>query len=453
MDRYYNLMPQTPENNKIRLALEKYDLRRNTGEPTYYLKHAVPSGVNRIKVGGSNCGANNMLLDRPMGIFAKGQLVGGSFPMMELDSAPFMARARGGTNGRVRQPKGLIMPGAMARYPQYNMNEERYMDMQGAGVWEDMNAWGKQNERNFLAFVNNKENQDAARAIANDPAVQKAAKDAASATWKYMTAPKKGKGYPRKMTKKQMMQMQMDMQGAGVWEDMNAWGKQNERNFLAFIGNKENQDAARAIANDPAVQKAAKDAAAATWKYMTAPKSGKGYRRGKILRGRGLDEVPDLESATQAKNAGMEAAHKIKAMIEQKQKAQEMQGSGLWEDMNAWGRQNERNFNNFGRQVEEAVKDPNFGKDFARGFSAVMGPAAAVAALVPGLEPLAPVFGVLGAVSGAYAGSGIGMHGGGARTKWLMRGGGRAAIVKDVMMKSGMTLPQASKYVKENNLY
>lgn len=363
MDRYYNLMPQTPENNRIRLALEKYDLKRNTGEPTFYLKHAVPSGVNRVKIGGSNCGDNNKLLDRPMGIFRKESLVGGSFPMAELDYSPYMARPKGGTSGRIRAPKPIIMPGTMARYPQYNMSEQRYMDMEGAGIWEDMNAWGKQNERNFLAFVNNKENQDAAKAIANDPAVQKAAKDAAAATWKYMTAPKKGRGYPR------------------------------------------------------------------------------------IMRGAGFDEIPDLESKTQAKNAGMEAAHKIKAMMEQKAAAQKaMQGSGLWEDMNAWGRQNERNFNNFGRQVEEAVKDPNFGKEFARGFSAVMGPAAAISAVIPGLEPLAPVFGVLGAVSGAYAGSGY--------KKMKMRGAGtRANIVKDVMMKSGMTLPEASRYVKENGLY
>ena len=375
MDRYYNLMPQTPENNKIRLALEMYDLRRNTSEPTYYLKHAVPLGVNRVKVGGSNCGANNKLLDRPMGMFRK-ELVGGSFPMMELDSAPFMARSRGGTAGRVRMPKGVIVPGSMARYPQYNMNEERYMQMQGAGAWEDMNAWGRQAEI-----------------------------------------------------------------------DMNNWGKQNERNFMAFVGNKENQDTARAIANDPAVQKAAKDAASAVWKYATTPKKGKGiYSGGKILRGRGFDEIPDLESKTQAKNAGKEAALKIRKMMEDKAAAEAaMQGSGLWEDMNNWGKQNERNFNNFGKQVEIAVKDPNFGKDFAYGFNLVMAPAAAISAVIPGLQPLAPVFGAMSAVAAAVQGSGIPPR---------KRGGSiRASIVKDVMMKSGMTLPQASRYVKENNMY
>jgi hypothetical protein len=122
-----------------------------------------------------------------------------------------------------------------------------------------------------------------------------------------------------------------------------------------------------------------------------------------------------------------------------------MQGSGIWEDMNNWGKQNERNFNNFGKQVEVAVKDPNFGKDFAYGFNLVMAPAAAISAVVPGLQPLAPVFGVLSAAAAAVQGSGIVPR---------KRGGSmRASIVKDVMMKSGMTLPQASKYVKENNLY
>ena len=46
--RYYNLMPRTPENDRIRKTLEVYDLKRNTSEPTYYLKHTVPSGVNKI---------------------------------------------------------------------------------------------------------------------------------------------------------------------------------------------------------------------------------------------------------------------------------------------------------------------------------------------------------------------------------------------------------------------
>jgi hypothetical protein len=378
-DRYYNLMPQTPENNKIRLALEKYDLRRNTGEPTYYLKHAVPSGVNRVKVGGSNCGANNMLLDRPTHMK---QLVGGSFPMAELDYTPMMARSRGGTNGRVRPPKELVMSGSMARYPQYNMNEEKYVNKQGAGLWEDMNAWGKQNElavRSIPAHLFDPETK------ARDAAIHEAyiternrkrtearqkAKTGAGYLWEdkafqkslgtlgtaLTTMNKKGKGYPKKMTKKQMMEMKMN--GSGLWEDMNAWGKQNERNAIALYNNPTVQK----VINDPVVQQYAKEIGMMALDSMLGKnkKEGKGYSKKKMemikLLGGGKS-VSEMSQGAAARNA------------------------------------------NAMRRLDPAARTTD---TFNTLRTNVFQPGAAVTGMIPGLQPVAALLGAFDAGLGAY---------------------------------------------------
>jgi hypothetical protein len=129
-DRYYNLMPQTPENNRIRKALEVYDLKRNTSEPTYYLKHTVPTGVNKIKGGMCNCGHNNRLLDRPM----RQVLEGGSFPgYITADDMDARGKSRRPPGGVVdtKMTGKLVRPGTMVRYPGYNMNEQKRLDMEG----------------------------------------------------------------------------------------------------------------------------------------------------------------------------------------------------------------------------------------------------------------------------------------------------------------------------------
>lgn len=51
---------------------------------------------------------------------------------------------------------------------------------------------------------------------------------------------------------------------------------------------------------------------------------------------------------------------------------------------------------------------------------------------------------------GSYSGGAVGSKSGGAKGKPKSK---RAEIVKKVMKEQGMTLPQASKYVKEHNLY
>jgi hypothetical protein len=129
-DRYYNLMPQTPENNRIRKALEVYDLKRNTSEPTYYLQHTVPTGVNKIKGGMCNCGHNNRLLDRPM----RQVLEGGSFPgYITADDMDARGKSRRPPGGVVdtKMTGKLVRPGTMVRYPGYNMNEQKRLDMEG----------------------------------------------------------------------------------------------------------------------------------------------------------------------------------------------------------------------------------------------------------------------------------------------------------------------------------
>jgi len=129
-DRYYNLMPQTPENNRIRKALEVYDLKRNTSEPTYYLQHTVPTGVNKIKGGMCNCGHNNRLLDRPVRQVLEGGSLPGYITADDMDARGKSRRPPGGVVDTKMTGK-LVSPGTMVRYPGYNMNEQRRLDMEG----------------------------------------------------------------------------------------------------------------------------------------------------------------------------------------------------------------------------------------------------------------------------------------------------------------------------------
>jgi hypothetical protein len=186
--------------------------------------------------------------------------------------------------------------------------------------------------------------------------------------------------------------------GNGLWQDMNAWGKQNEENAKKLLANEQVQ----AIINDPRVQSLAnqgKDYAIDALKK----KLGSGVKRG---RGR-------------------------------PRKGGNMEGEGIWEDMNAWGKQNERNFNKFGQDVEATAKgilnNPQV--------QAVMNDPAVQKLGKSAIKTAVSYIPVVGPPASTALG--------------LMGWGGvpRAVIVKRVMAEKNMSLIDASKYVKAHNLY
>jgi hypothetical protein len=147
--------------------------------------------------------------------------------------------------------------------------------LEGEGIWEDMNAWGRQNEYNFNKFGRDTEaafnkfgrdteaafknvgvqmnawgrrNQEAVMralsdprvmAILNDPEVQKLGKAAVKMAVQYIPVigpPAAnvlgllGFGKPRR---RRSLKYE-PLEGEGIWEDMNNWGRQNEYNFNKF---------------------------------------------------------------------------------------------------------------------------------------------------------------------------------------------------------------------------
>jgi len=146
------------------------------------------------------------------------------------------------------------------------------------------------------------------------------------------------------------------LEGEGVWEDMNAWGRQNEYNFNKFGRDTEaasknagvqmnawgrrNQEAVMralsdprvmAILNDPEVQKLGKAAVKMAVQYIPVI----GPPAANVLGLLGFGKPRGRRSL----------------------KYEPLEGEGVWEDMNAWGRQNEYNFNKFGRDTEAAFKN------------------------------------------------------------------------------------------------
>ena len=290
------------------------------------------------------------------------------------------------------------------------------MDMEGEGIWEDMNAWGKQNERNFNKFGQDFQraatgffNDPRVQAIINNPQIQKLGKKAikmavgaipgigpmASEALGYVGfGLRKGKPYTK----------MLKMTGEGIWEDMNAWGKQNERNF-----NKFGQDVAKfgtdvaqgakAFFNDPRVQA-----------IINNPQIQKlGKKAIKMAVGAIPGIGPMASEALGYVGFGLRKGKPYTKMLK-------LTGSGIWEDMNAWGRQNEANAKALwnSKQFQGVINDPRV-QDLA----------------LKGLNKLVD--------GGEKKGSGSGMK--------------RADIVKQIMMKHSMSLPAASKYVKDHGLY
>jgi hypothetical protein len=208
------------------------------------------------------------------------------------------------------------------------------------------------------------------------------------------------------------------LEGEGIWEDMNKWGKQNERNAIALS----KDPRVLAIVNDPAVQ-------------------------------------------DQAKKLGMQAVDLAKAQLTKKGSGRgrgrprkgAMEGEGIWEDMNAWGKQNEYNFNKFGRDTEAAFKNAGvqmnaWGRaNVERVKQALQDPRVMAVLNDPAVQKLGKQA-VKMAVSyipvvGPAASQVLGMLGFGKAQN------ARAAIVRQIMQEKGLKLTEASKYVKEHNLY
>ena len=210
------------------------------------------------------------------------------------------------------------------------------------------------------------------------------------------------------------------LEGEGVWEDMNAWGKKNEQKAIALA----KDPRVLAIVNDPKVQDQAKKLGMQAVDLAKAQLTKKGSGRG---RGRGRPRKHSME------------------------------GDGIWEDMNAWGKQNEVNFNKFGRDTEAAFRNAGvqmnaWGKRNEERVKQALADPRVMAVLND------PAVQKLGKQAVKMAVSYIPVVGPGAAQILGMLGFGkagntRAAIVKQIMQEKGLKLTEASKYVKEHNLY
>lgn len=219
------------------------------------------------------------------------------------------------------------------------------------------------------------------------------------------------------------------LEGEGIWEDMNKWGKQNERNAIALAKDPRVQ----AIVKDPVVQEQAKAL--------------------------GVKAIDLAKSQLTKKGSGRPRGRPRKVPLE---------GEGVWEDMNAWGKQNETNFNQFGRNTEASFN--KFGRDTEAAFKnagvqmnawgrrnvervtkALQDPRVMAVLNDPAVQKLGKQA-VKMAVSyipviGPPAAQVLGLLGFGKAAN------ARMAIVKQIMAEKGLKLTDASKYVKEHNLY
>ena len=280
--RSYNPSP-FPISNSIEDTLEYYNMRKNpNSQPLIFKRQPVV-----------------VIRDTPVQNVER--LYGGNMKMLEMDAKEPMRRPAGFVEPHSSGAKKFISNGNSASYPVFNAVEQKAIDAKvgglirlegkprpmpnqatidkaiyhpndpnlklvGNGLWQDMNKWGKQNEENAKKLIATPQVQ----ALINDPRVKELAnkgKDLALAELKKKVGAgvKRGRGRPRKGT----------MEGEGVWEDMNAWGKQNERNFNKFGQDVErtakgilNNPQVQAIMNDPAVQKMGKSAVKTAVSYI-----------------------------------------------------------------------------------------------------------------------------------------------------------------------------------------
>jgi hypothetical protein len=448
---------------KVEDVIEHYNnLKNPSGEPLIFRQTQPP-----------------VIRNRERGHITDVRLVGGGRRMLALDESQPQMRPPGMVDAHQAKSGKYVKNGNSATYPVYNAIEQKAIDnsrsrgrsakLEGEGIWEDMNRWGKQNENNAKALMANPQFQ----AVINDPRVQQIAKQAGEEGLKLAKAQLAGKGYsgrgrgrPRKVPM---------LEGDGVWEDMNAWGKQNEYNFNKFgrdteaafknagvqmnaWGRKNVERVKQALAdprvmavlNDPAVQKLGKSAVKMAVSYIPVV----GPPASQVLGLLGFGKVPrGRPSRIEDMNFGREdpLAHRISRKVPM------LEGDGVWEDMNAWGKQNEYNFNKFGRDTEAAFKNAGVQmnawgrRNVERVKQALADPRVMAVLNDPAVQKLGKSA-VKMAVSyipviGPPAAQVLGLLGFG------KAGNTRAAIVREVMREKGLKLTEASRYVKEHNLY
>jgi len=258
--RSYNPTP-FPIGNSIEDTLEYYNMRKNPNSQPMIFKRP-PIVVIR---------------DTPVQNVER--LYGGNMKMLEMDAKEPMRRPSGFVEPHSSGSKKYISNGNSASYPVFNAVEQKAIDekkgglvrletkprpmpiptidkaiyhpndpnlkLVGNGLWQDMNKWGKQNEINAKKLLAD----PTINAIINNPQVQQLAnkgKDLALAEIKKKVGGGRGRGRPRKVV----------MEGEGVWEDMNAWGKRNEEGFKKAYNN----PVVQSVINNPVVQKLGKRA-------------------------------------------------------------------------------------------------------------------------------------------------------------------------------------------------
>ena len=160
----------------------------------------------------------------------------------------------------------------------------------------------------------------------------------------------RGRGRPRKYMHQ--------LEGDGLWEDMNAWGRQNEANFNKFGRDFENafrnagiQMNAWGKRNEQMVRNALSDP-----RVMAILNDPEIQKLGKAAVKMAVQYIPVIGPPA-ANVLGLLGFGKSKGRPRKMLMHHQLEGDGLWEDMNAWGRQNEANFNKFGRDFEAAFKN------------------------------------------------------------------------------------------------
>ena len=223
--RNYNPDPY-PISNKIEDTLERYNMLKNpSGEPMMF-QYPVQKVIRNT-------------YPRHVGLMTGGAIRG----VLEMDSQQPMSRPRGfiSPHGKGKEPM-YIKNGNSASYPMYNSVEQKVLD--GGNIMDEFGRF-----KNTLGrLANDPKVQEAAQKILNDPknvqlrklAANPEVQEIARATQK-LVGSGRGRGRPRKHPA---------LEGEGIWEDMNAWGKQNENNAKALWNSKQFQG----VINDPRVQ-------------------------------------------------------------------------------------------------------------------------------------------------------------------------------------------------------
>jgi hypothetical protein len=206
--RSYNPTP-FPISNSIEDTLEYYNMRKNPNSQPLIFKRP-PIVVIR---------------DTPVQNVER--LYGGNMKKsLEMDAKEPMRRPAGFVEPHSSGAKKYISNGNSASYPVFNAVEQKAIDAKVGGLVR-LETKPKPTPRpRPLPTIDMMPNPEVLKAVGG--------------------AVKRGRGRPRKIP----------MEGEGLWEDMNAWGKRNEMAVKKVIAN----PAVQSIINNPAVQKLGKKA-------------------------------------------------------------------------------------------------------------------------------------------------------------------------------------------------